>query len=181
MPPLPARPGRDRAVRPRADRSVRCERSTRPPRNGLRMKVGRPCREYGASVRSADALAGEVQRHDAVTIATAAVGRDDRTASNSQRRRSPTCAVFVHPRPSFSRADHLAAAFVRYRSRLAAARASMSWLVWSPSSSTVGDLPATRDQDRARRRLLLTRVEPEAGGRVQRPVRSCCGSSFSQL
>ncbi len=99
VPPLPARPGRDRADRPRADRSARCERSTRPPRNGLRMKVGRPCPEYGASVRSADALAGDVQRHDAVIIATAAVGRDDRTASNPQRRRSPTRAVLVHPRP----------------------------------------------------------------------------------
>ncbi len=99
MPPLPARPGRDRADQPRADRSVRCERSTRPPRNGLRMKVGRPCPEYGVSVRSADALAGDVQRHDAITIATPAVGRDDRTGSNPQRRRSPTCAVLVHPRP----------------------------------------------------------------------------------
>jgi len=58
VPPSPARPGRDRADPPRVDRSVRCARSTRPPRNGLRMTVRRPCPEYAARVRSADALAG---------------------------------------------------------------------------------------------------------------------------
>ena len=89
---------------------MRCERSTRPPRNDLRMKVGRPCPEYGASVRSADALAG------VSSDTTPSPLRQQLSAETTGPLRIPNAGgVRLVPSSStrglaVSRADHLAAA-----------------------------------------------------------------------
>ena len=77
-----------------------------------------------------------------------------RTQSSAQRRR--------HEQHSRPRRHSEAPASVRQRSRLAAARGSASWLVWSQSSSTVAIYRHARSRSLARRRLLLSRVEREA-------------------
>ena len=102
------------------------------------MKVARPCLE--CAVRSVSGCpCRNVALHDAVTVATAAVGRHDRSASDPHAGRSPTCA-FLIGELSYSRSNQLAAAFVRIRSATVGAMAAALMLATSGLLASTGYL-----------------------------------------
>ena len=135
----------------------------------MRFGVKPPCCRRTGDVRvrteaNSRAGAAAAQSPPFIALPAGAGPRRQWRRSCARSRTRATGGALTSPRPprvarpshhETSRPDHRATARapVRQRSRLAAARGSTSWLVWSQSSSTVGDLPATRDQD----------LEPDVG------------------